>query len=177
MSKRQRRRVAKRRDMHTEHVKRRSVLNSKLPIALAAVAAPAVAAPAAQASPRAHHLDATALGGAGALVHHSSLAGIGTLHERSALGTHAVHRPMTGSFAGLSRSGATAAASGYTPPAVTAPAPAAPAPAATPSPAAAAPAPAAPTPTPQDIGVTLAPPAPPPSDAAGSTLNAPAPPP
>ena len=63
MSKRQRRRVAKRRNMHVEHVKRRSVLDPRLPIALAAVAVPAVAAPAAQASTGAHHMDAAALRG------------------------------------------------------------------------------------------------------------------
>src|SRR5438105_5022754 len=125
MSKRQRRRVAKRRNMHLEHVKRRTVLDPRLPIALAVVAAPAVAAPAAQASRGAHHLDAAALGDAGALAHHSSLAGIGTIDERSAVRTRRVHRPMTGSFAGLSRSRAVEAASAYTPPAVTAPAPAA----------------------------------------------------
>jgi hypothetical protein len=112
MSKRQRRRVAKRRNMHVEHVKRRTVLSPRLPIALAAVAVPAVAAPAAQATPGAHHLNAAALGGTGSLAHHSSLAGIGTIHERSTLGTRRSHRAMTGSFAGLSRSGATEAASG-----------------------------------------------------------------
>ncbi len=67
MSKRQRRRVTKRRSMHVEHVKRRSVLDPRLPIALAVVAAPAAVAPAAQASPATHHLDAAALGSTGAL--------------------------------------------------------------------------------------------------------------
>lgn len=42
MSKHQRRRVAKRRNMHAEHVKRRTLLDPRLPIALAVVAAPAV---------------------------------------------------------------------------------------------------------------------------------------
>ena len=117
MSKRQRRRVVKRRNMHVENVKRRSVLDPRLPIALAVVAAPAVAAPAAQASTGTHHLDAAALGGAGALVHHSSLASIGTVRERSAVAVHRVHRPMTGSFAGLSSSRAVEDAAAYTPPA------------------------------------------------------------
>jgi hypothetical protein len=68
MSKCQRRRVSKRRIMHTEHVKRRGVLDPRLPIALAAVAAPTVvaqAAQAAQAAPRAHHLDGSALSAGG----------------------------------------------------------------------------------------------------------------
>ena len=41
MSKRQRRRVIKRRSMHVDHVKRRGALDPRLPIALAAVAATA----------------------------------------------------------------------------------------------------------------------------------------
>ena len=57
MSKRQRRRVSKRRIIHMEQVKRRGVLDPRWPIALAAMAAPAVAAPAAQAAPQVHHLE------------------------------------------------------------------------------------------------------------------------
>lgn len=62
MSKRQRRRVSKRRAVHMDHVKQPAGLVRRLSIAVAAaVAGPAIAAPAAQAAPRAHHFDGSAI--------------------------------------------------------------------------------------------------------------------
>jgi hypothetical protein len=117
MSKRQRRRVSKRRTMHMEHVKRRGVFDPRLPIALAAVVGPAVAAPAAHAALRAHHLEGSALtvGRLGVPVH-----------------GHHLHRLTGSSFTGLGQAGAAAApATTPTPTAAAPAAPAAPATAAT----------------------------------------------
>ncbi|MFZ0381007.1 MAG: hypothetical protein WAL38_24490, partial [Solirubrobacteraceae bacterium] len=104
MSKRQRRRVSKRRTVHMEQVKHRAVLVPRLSIALAAVAAPAVVAPAAQAAPRVHHFEGSAL----------KAVGFDMLKAPSGRAPH-VHRLATASFAGLAQTGSAAAPSAPTP--------------------------------------------------------------
>ena len=104
MSKRQRRRVSKRRTVHMEQVKHRAVLVPRLSIALAAVAAPAVVAPAAQAAPRVHYFEGSAL----------KAVGFDMLKAPSGRAPH-VHRLATASFAGLAQTGSAAAPSAPTP--------------------------------------------------------------
>lgn len=178
MSRRQRRRVNKRRIVHMQHVKGRGVLDPRLPIALAALAGPAVVAPAAEAAPRVHHIEASALNSFHLSNFH--LLGVRARHGRIVR----VHRLSSASFAGLTTSGAPAAPSAPPAPATPAPAPAAaPAPAPAPAPAAAAPAPASPLGAAADAGAALAPtppapaatPAPPPSPAAAGGALSPAP--
>ena len=111
MSKRQRRRVSKRRTVHMEQVKHRAVLVPRLSIALAAVAAPAVVAPAAQAAPRVHHFEGSAL----------KAVGFDMLKAPSGRAPH-VHRLATASFAGLAQTGSAAAPSAPTPTPTPAPA-------------------------------------------------------
>ena len=161
VSKRQRRRTAKRRNVHVEQVKRRGVLDARLPIALAAVAAPAVAAPAALAA--AGHQGAAPA--SRAAEHHVA----GASFTRLNAGRRA--RTLPGSFAGVAGTRALQTAPAYAP---TRPAPA-PAPAVAPTPT---PAPAAPTPAPADSGTGAAPapvtPAPAPAPSPETSAPAPA---
>ncbi len=92
-----------------EQVKHRAVLVPRLSIALAAVAAPAVVAPAAQAAPRVHYFEGSAL----------KAVGFDMLKAPSGRAPH-VHRLATASFAGLAQTRSAAAPSAPTP----APAPA-----------------------------------------------------
>ena len=98
MSKRQRRRVNKRRTIHMEQVKHRAGLVPRLSIAVAAVAVPAIAPPAAQAAPRAHHFEGSAL----------RAVGFDVLKAPTGR-AHRAHRLSDASFTGLAVTGAAAA--------------------------------------------------------------------